>query len=272
MNREQKAAAVQEIADQLQSAAAVFAVDYRGISVPQAAELRARLRDADATFRIVKNSLTERAADKAGTASLRSLLEGPTALTFVRGDAALAAKALADFARTRAVLDFKGGLMGGEELSAEEIRSIARLPARDVLYAQMVGTVAAPLTGLVRGLNGLVAGLAVQLQQIVDQGLLPRGDGGAAQAQSAPEATEAPAAAEEPGEAESQPQPEGAEPTEQVQEADASAPAAGGEDAPAPAAGEESQDEQAPGESAPSEDAASEDATGKGAGEAKEEA
>jgi large subunit ribosomal protein L10 len=175
MNKEQKAATVDAIAEQIESAEAVFAIDYRGISVPQAADLRARLREADATFRIVKNSLTERAADKAGAESLRALLEGPTALTFVRGDAATAAKALADFARAQAVLEFKGGLMGDQELTVDEIKSIARLPARDVLYAQLVGTVASPVTGLVRGLNSLIAGLAVQLKQIADQGLLPAG-------------------------------------------------------------------------------------------------
>src|SRR6267142_4998854 len=139
MNREQKAAAVAEIADSLKHAEAVFAVDFRGISVPQAAELRTRLRDADATFRVVKNSLTERAADKAGADAIRALLDGPTALTFVRGDAALAAKALADFARAADTLEFKGGLMDGAEVSVDEIRAISRLPAREVLHAQLVG-------------------------------------------------------------------------------------------------------------------------------------
>src|SRR5438270_12136220 len=99
MNREQKAAAVAEIAAQIDQSHSIFAVDYRGISVPQVAELRARLRDADATFTVVKNSLTERAADRAGAETLKEYLAGPTALTFVRGDAATAAKAIADFAR-----------------------------------------------------------------------------------------------------------------------------------------------------------------------------
>ena len=89
MNRDQKAAAIAEIAEQIRESEAVFAVDYRGISVPQAAALRTRLRDADATFRIVKNTLTERAADQAEAAALKELLEGPTALTFVRGDVAV---------------------------------------------------------------------------------------------------------------------------------------------------------------------------------------
>jgi len=172
MNKEQKTALVEEIAGQIQDSDAVFAVDYRGISVPQAAELRTRLRDADATFRVVKNSLTERAADKAGADAIRALLDGPTALTFVRGDAALAAKALADFARGEDVLEFKGGLMDGAEVTVDEIKAISRLPARDVLHAQLVGMTAAPLTGLVGGLNALIAGLALQLGQIAEQGLV----------------------------------------------------------------------------------------------------
>ena len=82
------------------------------------------------------------------------------------GDAALAAKALNDMARTLGTLEFKGGLMNGSPLSADEIRALARLPARDVLHGQLVGTIAAPLTGLVRTLNALISGLAVQLGQI----------------------------------------------------------------------------------------------------------
>src|SRR5256885_16913817 len=95
MNREQKAAAIAEIAQNIKEADAVFAVDYRGISVPQAAELRAKLRDADTRFRVVKNTLTERAADEAGAEALKPLLGGPPAFAFVRGDAPPAAKATA---------------------------------------------------------------------------------------------------------------------------------------------------------------------------------
>jgi large subunit ribosomal protein L10 len=168
MNRDQKTAVVDEIAGQLQDAEAIFAVDYRGISVSQAAVLRTKLRDADARFRVVKNSLSERAADKAGMDDLKPMLVGPTALAFVKGDAALAAKALNDAARQFNLLEFKGGVLNGSTLSADDVRSIARLPAREVLYAQLVGTVAAPLTGLVRGLNALIAGLAIQLQAIAD--------------------------------------------------------------------------------------------------------
>jgi large subunit ribosomal protein L10 len=174
LNRDQKAAVIDEVAAQISGSEAVFAVDYRGISVPQAAELRTALRDVDATFRIVKNTLTLRAADKAGADALKELLEGPTAMTFVRGDAAAAAKALSDFRRSSGgtLLEFKGGWMNGAPLDTAQIEAIARLPSRDVLYGRLVGMVASPLTGLVTGLNGLIGGLARQLQQIVDQGLV----------------------------------------------------------------------------------------------------
>jgi large subunit ribosomal protein L10 len=169
MNRDQKAVAIAEIAAHIDESQAVFAVDYKGISVPQAAELRAKLRESDATFKVVKNSLTERAADQAGVATLKELLQGPTALTFVRGDIATAAKALADYGRATQLLPFKGGLMDGAALDADQIRSISRLPSREALYGQLVGIVASPVNGLVRTLGALVGGLAVALGQVREQ-------------------------------------------------------------------------------------------------------
>jgi large subunit ribosomal protein L10 len=189
MNRDEKAAVIDRIAGELEASQAVFAVDYRGITVSQVADLRARLRAADATFAVVKNSLTERAADKAGAEALKAVLEGPTALTFVRGDAAAAAKALSDAQRVTEVLAFKGGLMDGQAVSSDDIKAIAKLPSREVLYAQLVGTVAAPLNGLARTLNALISGIAVQLGQIRDQGLV----GGAAAPEAPAETAEEPA-------------------------------------------------------------------------------
>jgi large subunit ribosomal protein L10 len=172
MDKEQKAAHVEEIAERLGDADAIFAVDYRGISVPQAAELRSGLRDADARFRVVKNRLTLRAADEAGTESLKEYLEGPTALAFVKGDAALAAKTLSRLGSEWELLTYKGGLMDGEELDPDSFQAIARLPGRDALNAQIAGVVASPLTGLVRGLGSMIQGLALQLGQIAEQGLV----------------------------------------------------------------------------------------------------
>jgi len=196
MNREQKAAVIEEIAADITASEAVFAVDYRGISVAQAAELRTKLRDADASLRVVKNTLTIRAADQAGAEGLKPVLEGPTALTFVRGDAAAAAKAVADYARATGLLPFKGGLMNGEALAPEQMSAIARLPSRDVLNAQFVNIVASPLTGLVTSLSNLISGLARQLSQVAEKkeaGEIPAGD---APASAGAEASEAPGAAE----------------------------------------------------------------------------
>jgi large subunit ribosomal protein L10 len=274
MNREQKTAVVEEVAAQIQESEAVFAVDYRGISVPQAAELRERLTEAGARFRVVKNTLTLLAADKAGAEDLKGVLEGPTAFTFVTaedGDVALAAKALAQFRRENDVLEFKGGLMNGEPLTAEQIGELARLPARDVLHGQLVGMVAAPITGLVRTLNALIAGLAIQLRQIADEGMVPVGGAPAEEPAAAPEETateqrarEEPAAEEgaAPEAAESAPEegdPAEAEQAAQAEQAgDEAARSAEGtetessseESAPAgaEAAGEESEESEAPSE------------------------
>jgi large subunit ribosomal protein L10 len=259
MNKDQKAAVVEEVAAQIERAEAVFAVDYRGISVPQAAELRQRLNDAGARFRVVKNTLTIRAAEKAGAEDLKQLLEGPTAFTFVAaegGDVALAAKALSQFRREHQLLDFKGGRMNGEPLTIEQIQAIAQLPARDVLDGQLVGVLASPITGLVRGLNQLIAGIAQQLQQVVDQGLIG-GEAEAAEPEAAePEVAEAEAPATEAEAAE----PEAAEAEAPAGEAEAAEPEAAaaeseeeaGGEAPAQEAEQEAQEDAADADAAES--------------------
>ena len=188
MNRNQKSDVIEEVATQIRESQAVFAVDYRGVTVKQAAVLRDRLLEADATFRVVKNTLTERAADQAGSPGLKSLLAGPTALTFVRGDAAVAAKALAGFRRETQLVEFKGGTLNGDTLTVDQVESIARLPSREVLQGQFVGVLASPITGLVRGLSGLISGLAVALGEIQERGLV----GGGATAPAAEAPTDAP--------------------------------------------------------------------------------
>jgi large subunit ribosomal protein L10 len=196
MNRDEKATAIEEIAADIAAAEAIFAVDYRGISVPQAAELRAKLRESDASFRIVKNRLTKIAADKAGAGErLNALLQGPTALTFVRGDTAQAAKTISTFNKEHKVLTFKGGFMDGIDVDEGGFEAIAKLPSRDVLNGQFAGVVASPLTGLVRGLGSMIQGLALQLGQIAEKGLVT----GEAPAETPKD--EAPAAEEPPAEA-----------------------------------------------------------------------
>jgi large subunit ribosomal protein L10 len=168
MNKEQKTEVVDQIATQLQGSVAVYAVDYRGLTVTQAAQLRTTLREAGTSFRVVKNTLTLRAADKAGIEALKPLVEeGPTALAFVfDGDPALAAKVLDTFARQSQVIELKGGMLNGEFLDIEQLQGLARLPSRDQLNAQLAGVVASPLTTLVRGLGSLLSGIAIALEQV----------------------------------------------------------------------------------------------------------
>ena len=213
MNKEQKAALVQEITSDLGEVETIFAVDYRGISVSQAAELRSRLADADATFKVVKNRLAKRAAERAGVEEIEELFDGPTALTYVKGDPVIAAKAISTFARANRVVSYKGGVMDGSPLDPEGFEAIARLPALEVLHGQLVGVTASPLTGLVRGLGSLLGGLAVALGQIQEKGLVggeaeaeaPAEEETPAEEEAAPAEEEAPAEAEEAGEGEQEP-------------------------------------------------------------------
>jgi large subunit ribosomal protein L10 len=249
MDREQKTAVVEELATELKDATAIFAVDYRGISVPQAAELRAGLRDADTRFRVVKNRLTLRAADEAGTDRIKTYLSGPTALALVKGDAALAAKTINRLGSEWELLDYKGGLMDGEELDPDSFKAIARLPGRDALNAQLAGVVASPITGLVRGLGSMIQGLALQLGQIADQGLVsgeaPPAEEEAPAEEEKPVEEEAPAA-EEPA---SEPDPEPTESPEESSEEEAPE----GEDAGQGEAEETTEGDADIGESAPEE-------------------
>ena len=172
MKREEKTAVIDELAEELGAAEAIFAVDYKGISVPQAAELRTKLRESDTQFKVVKNRLAKLAAEKAGTEDIDDLLQGPIALTLIKGDPVVVAKTITTFAKEHEILEYRGGLMDGERLDIDSFQAIARLPGRDVLHGQLVGLAASPLTGLVAGLSNLISGLGRQLAQIAEQGLV----------------------------------------------------------------------------------------------------
>jgi large subunit ribosomal protein L10 len=228
MNREEKAAVIEEVASQIKEAQAIFAVDYRGLSVKQAADLRGRLIEIDANLRVVKNTLTERAADEAGADVLKQYLNGPTAFTFVKGDPVLAAKALAAFRREAQLPEFKGGWMDGKELTVADIEALSRLPSLDVMHGQLVGMIASPLSGLVRSLNALLSGIAVALGQIQEQGLVgANAPEAAAEAEPAAEAeAEAPAADAPEAEAADAPEAEAADAPAEEPAAEAEAPPA----------------------------------------------
>ncbi|MFT4036118.1 MAG: 50S ribosomal protein L10 [Patulibacter sp.] len=198
MNRHQKEQAVVELAQEFGEAEAVYAVDYRGLSVAQISELRGRLLDNDTKLKVVKNSVTKLAAEQADTATINSELTGPTALAFVRGDAAAAAKILQTFSKeTDNVLELKGGLLNGQPLTSQDVVAIAKLPTREALIGQLVGLIASPISGTARTLGALLSAVPRQLQQIADQGLV----GAGAPAAAAPAEEASPAAEETPAEA-----------------------------------------------------------------------
>lgn len=213
MDRTQKEAAVAELTEDLKGAGAIFAVDYRGISVTEASELRVKLAESDAIFKVVKNRLAKRAAADAGNIDeLDELLVGPTALTLIKGDAVVAAKTIADFAKEHNELEYKGGIMDGAALDPEGFLVIARLPGVDVLHGQLVGLAASPLTGLVAGLSNMISGLGRQLGQIAEQGLVT-GEAPAPAEEDAP-AEEPPAEEEAPAAEEPAAEPESEAPAE----------------------------------------------------------
>jgi large subunit ribosomal protein L10 len=165
---------VSELADQLGSAETLIVADYRGLTNKQLEALRDELLPHGARFRIVKNTLTRRAAEQAGAEALLVMLEGPTAIAFIEsgGDPAAVAKALSATAKETNVLALRGGILEGRSLSGEEIAQLATLPPVDVLRGQLVGAVVAPLTQLlalvtapVRDLVGLIDARIAQLEE-----------------------------------------------------------------------------------------------------------
>lgn len=150
MDRTQKEQVVAELAERLRSTESLIIADYRGLTNAQLEELRGKLRGSGARFQVVKNTLTRRAAEEAGTDTLLALLEGPTAIAFVDtdGDPVAVAKALADTARETKVLALRGGTLSGRSITAEEVEELAKLPAPDVIKSQLVGAIVAPLTQL----------------------------------------------------------------------------------------------------------------------------
>ncbi|WP_408654626.1 50S ribosomal protein L10 [Jatrophihabitans sp.] len=142
MPNKEKLGAVAEIVDQFNASSATVITEYRGLSVKQVTQLRQAL-GADATYTVVKNTLTRLAAAEAGVSIDDSMLVGPTAIAFVKGDPVAAAKGLRDFAKTNPLLVIKGGVMEGRSLSAAEVNQIADLESREVLLAQIAGVLKA---------------------------------------------------------------------------------------------------------------------------------
>jgi large subunit ribosomal protein L10 len=220
MRRDQKEQVVEELTARLKAADTLLVADYRGLTMPQIDELRSRLLESGARFTVVKNTLTRRAAEAAGTDALLTLLDGPSAIAFLEadGDMVAAAKALADAARETQVLEIRGGIMQGRTVTAAEVETLAKLPPADVLRGQVLGAIVAPLTTLAGLLNAplqnLVGLIDARIEQLGGEESTPEPEPEAA---PEPEAEAAPAAEEPAAEEES---------AEETTQADAAASAA----------------------------------------------
>jgi large subunit ribosomal protein L10 len=175
MLKSEKERVVAELTDRLRDTDSLLVADYRGLTMTQIDELRTELLQHGARFRVVKNTLTRRAAEAAGADALLTLLDGPTAIAFLESDGnpVAVAKALSDVARTGRVLVIRGGILDGAAITGDEVEELAKLPPADVLRAQLVGALAGPLqvVGLFAApMRDFVGVLDARIRQLEESG------------------------------------------------------------------------------------------------------
>lgn len=198
MARPEKVAAVTEIRERLEEADAAVLTEYRGLTVTEIAELRAALRPAGTELKIFKNTLARRAATEAGAADLVPMLEGPTAIAFVKGDAVLAAKALKAFAKSTEAFVVKGGLLGTRLITPAEVDALAEVAPREELLARIAGAFQAPLVKAAGLFQALPRNVAYGVKALIDQRVAAGEAAPPAEAPAEPEAPAAEAPAEAP--------------------------------------------------------------------------
>ncbi|MBE3572467.1 MAG: 50S ribosomal protein L10 [Moorella humiferrea] len=164
--REAKAAAVAELKEKLGSSIVTILADYRGMNVQEMTQLRRKLREAGVEFKVVKNTLTRRAAQELGLEGLDAFLEGPTAAAFSLNDPAAPAKILMEVMRNSKTFQIKAGVLQGRVIGQDEIKALADLPSREELLAKVVGGFQAPLAGLVNVLAGNIRNLVYVLEAV----------------------------------------------------------------------------------------------------------
>lgn len=161
---------VSELRDLVGLTKAAILTDYRGLSVAEMTELRKKLRDVDAEYRVVKNTLFKLAAgDTMPIAEMGELLSGPTAIGFAKGDPVAVAKILLDYSRDHKAMSVKAGVMDGRILAPAQVEALSKTPPREVLISQMLGSLQSPIAGFVGTLNGIVSNFVFTLQAIADK-------------------------------------------------------------------------------------------------------
>ena len=169
MNREDKAAAISELTEQIGKASNAFLIDFKGITVPQVTELRKQVRQTNSGYVVVKNTLALIALKDSPIINMKEQFTGPTAIAFNATDAVVLAKALTKFAKDVPAVSFKGALLNGQVVPASEIQNIANLPSREELVAKLLYLLLSPIRGLVTVLQANIRNLAVVLDQVAKQ-------------------------------------------------------------------------------------------------------
>jgi large subunit ribosomal protein L10 len=200
VKKEDKERVVAELTERLRTTETLIVADYRGLTMPQIDDLRSKLIEHGARFSVVKNTLTRRAAEAAGSDTLLAMLEGPTAIAFLEsdGDPVAVAKALVDAARETRVLEVRGGLLEGRPIEASEIDALAKLPPLDALRSQVLAAVIGPATAIVAlftaPLQDLYGLIDARIEQLQEQGDTSAAAAPEAKAVPEPEAESAPEA------------------------------------------------------------------------------
>lgn len=164
-----KEAEVAEIQEKLQKSQSVMFLDYRGLTVSEVTELRNKMRAAGVEYKVIKNTMMRRAAQEAGVEGLDEILEGPTAVAFGYEDPVAPAKILVNFIENAKKTQLKGGVLAGRAMSQAEIKDLASLPSKEQLLAKLMGSLNAPVTGLVMALSGIPRKLVYALNAIKEK-------------------------------------------------------------------------------------------------------
>jgi large subunit ribosomal protein L10 len=168
-NKDLKAEVVKEIVEKFQNAQSVILVDYRGLNVEELNEFRSIARKESVDYKVYKNTMMRFAAKETGNEGLMEHLTGPTAVAFSNEDPVAAAKIVMEFSKKHKAMEVKGGLVGGEVISVEEIKDLADLPPKEILVAKVLGGLNAPIAGFVGVLQANISGLARALNQVKEQ-------------------------------------------------------------------------------------------------------
>ncbi|MCB4792220.1 MAG: 50S ribosomal protein L10 [Elusimicrobia bacterium] len=169
MARKEKEILVKDLGEKFKNNNGIVLTEYQGLNVLEINELRNKLRPAKCDYKVVKNTLTKKALKDLGLEEFSNLFIGPTAIAIERGDPVEATKVLVNFSKDHKNLKLKAGMLGNKILTPEQIKSLANLPSRLALLAQVIGTIQSPISGLVNALNGVILNLVNVLDQIKKQ-------------------------------------------------------------------------------------------------------